>query len=80
MLGGILPQADTDIYLTCVNLDTGEQIEKMRAYGEPTAESSDMEAIVKDLSWVLYTKIKKHAEDDPMNQLQISVQLNMYLQ
>ena len=59
MLRGISLQADTDVYLTCVNLDTRERIEKIRAHGEPTAERIDMEAIVKDLSWV--TKVKKHA-------------------
>ena len=59
LLRGILPRAHTEIYLTCVNLDTDERIEWIKAHGEPTAERIDMGEIVKDLSWI--SKVKKHA-------------------
>ncbi|KAF8416213.1 hypothetical protein EV426DRAFT_433611 [Tirmania nivea] len=59
MLRGLLPHSDTDIYLTCVNLNTEERKEKIRAHGEPTAERIDMEAVLTDMSWL--TTVKRSA-------------------
>ena len=59
MLRGLLPHSDTDIYLSCVNLNTEERKKKIRAHGEPTAARIDMETVLMDVSWL--TKVKRSA-------------------